>query len=796
MEMETTTSKTLTGQQASRSPVANLDSFDVIIIGAGQAGMAAAHRLIFEQQQQCHRQPSSPSSSSSSPPLTPLRLLILEATDHVGGRTRNYDVKTGKYDTISDHVVELGGTWLSPSHTATLELLNQLDLDVYQASFLSNNDDKQEENKDKSVSENGTKDQDDVEFPWWWWGVDYSEQEMKRLQRIVLHVHNIEGGCSAGDASDVTPSSSSNGSGSRRILFSTAQSFLESMDETTLVELDQAGKVINEDCAAIRGQDGFNVWEQPSVGAEWQRLDSVSTAQRFLEPSLKSSPSPMLTSPNARNILRNAIHNKNAQEPEQVSYLYNLISWGGSNSGPGPDTQYRVRGGTQAIPLRIADKLMEEQQQQNYGYRCQITFDSPVTKICHKAQDNGSGGVDVTIQNGQTFHADTAVLVTGSPATIQRNIVFEPSLPKHQSDLLLVDSSSWSTSSDPNNKMPMGCCIKFMAIYKQNGPWWRENNLQGDVLSSYLPPSLSLTIPKYPGSDDPVEYIPIFPYCFDVSPYSQDHGILCCFLEGDFVYKHFHTLDRQQQEELFREFLRLSFENIVDGKMDDADSRPVWEPDAFLIADWGSVAEPFVGGAYTSYFPPGVLSHQRHWEAYRQVKKMPPNVFLAGADYHAGYGNGYIEGAIRSGQAAADSIWERRTSPVTTTRKSKRSLGTLTAAFVVTATALLMMISAPIASEAFVPPSNAGSRLHRPKFTQHQPRIGILRSVGEDGNHSKRRSRKNKHDNKNQSKLLSRWISWMKFGKLAPSSRDASELKMREAEELGGVARSERYSSR
>jgi monoamine oxidase len=32
------------------------------------------------------------------------------------------------------------------------------------------------------------------------------------------------------------------------------------------------------------------------------------------------------------------------------------------------------------------------------------------------------------------------------------------------------------------------------------------------------------------------------------------------------------------------------------------------------------------------------------------------NLFLAGADYHAGYGNGYIEGAIRSGQGAADLI--------------------------------------------------------------------------------------------------------------------------------------------
>ena len=37
----------------------------------------------------------------------------------------------------------------------------------------------------------------------------------------------------------------------------------------------------------------------------------------------------------------------------------------------------------------------------------------------------------------------------------------------------------------------------------------------------------------------------------------------------------------------------------------------------------------------------------------RKMEKLP-GVFLAGADYHAGFGNGYIEGAIRAGQAAAE----------------------------------------------------------------------------------------------------------------------------------------------
>jgi hypothetical protein len=60
------------------------------------------------------------------------------------------------------------------------------------------------------------------------------------------------------------------------------------------------------------------------------------------------------------------------------------------------------------------------------------------------------------------------------------------------------------------------------------------------------------------------------------------------------------------------------------------------------------------------------------------------------------------------------------------------------------------------------------------------------------------------HDDDDTAAEKTRWVSWMTFGKLiktaAPSVPSSSsrrdELKMREAEELGGIARSERYSSR
>jgi monoamine oxidase len=115
-------------------------------------------------------------------------------------------------------------------------------------------------------------------------------------------------------------------------------------------------------------------------------------------------------------------------------------------------------------------------------------------------------------------------------------------------------------------------------------------------------------------------------------------------------------MSNQEQKNTMIEFLRLSFQEYVN-ETESAHSRPLWEPDEFISGDWGPGTE-FIGGAYTSYFPPNVLSRIDNWQAYRQVEK-GPNVFWAGADYHAGFGNGYIEGAIRSGQYAADQIRRR-----------------------------------------------------------------------------------------------------------------------------------------
>jgi monoamine oxidase len=270
-------------------------------------------------------------------------------------------------------------------------------------------------------------------------------------------------------------------------------------------------------------------------------------------------------------------------------------------------------------------------------------FDQYSGKIIQLPNDDGMDAVikatkdvrvEVETHDGRTYTAKAAI-ITGAPPVVSK-ISFTPELPKDQRRLL-------------EQQMPMGRSMKFAAIYNR-GPWWRQHGLQGDILASGLPKELSI-----PGGEEP-----LFGYCFDLSPFSRKVGVLSCFLEGS-SYNYFASLSKDRQQELMREFLRLTFEDLIQEEDDEIicndDKRPLWEPDSFVVGDWGP-DNPFVGGAYTSYFPPGVLSDPISWKTYRQQEKLP-NVFLAGADYHAGFGNGYVEGAVRSGQQAADLILQR-----------------------------------------------------------------------------------------------------------------------------------------
>lgn len=79
------------------------DILDVVIIGAGLAGLTAARDL---HQAGCES------------------FLVLEARDRVGGRTLNYDVGGG-------YVTEVGGQWIGPGQTAVADLARELEVGTF-----------------------------------------------------------------------------------------------------------------------------------------------------------------------------------------------------------------------------------------------------------------------------------------------------------------------------------------------------------------------------------------------------------------------------------------------------------------------------------------------------------------------------------------------------------------------------------------------------------------------------------------------------------------------------------------
>merc|ERR1712032_1008227 len=109
---------------------------------------------------------------------------------------------------------------------------------------------------------------------------------------------------------------------------------------------------------------------------------------------------------------------------------------------------------------------------------------------------------------------------------------------------------------------------------------------------------------------------------------------------------HFTRLSQDRQRKLMTQFLSLSFN----------DSRAESYEPSFIFHNWAD--QPFARGAYTGFFATGVMSVPEFWDAYRDMEKLP-GILFAGADYHTGFGNGYIEGGIRDGQKAADFVHKR-----------------------------------------------------------------------------------------------------------------------------------------
>lgn len=200
--------------------------------------------------------------------------------------------------------------------------------------------------------------------------------------------------------------------------------------------------------------------------------------------------------------------------------------------------------------------------------------------------------VTVTTRAGETFSGSQVIVAV--PPTLAGRLDYEPALPSWRDQL--------------TQRVPAGSVIKQYLVYER--PFWRDAGLNGQAGSSVGPVKVT----------------------FDNTAPGATRGIMMGFLEGAEA----RTWARRSADDRRRAFI----DSLV--PLFGEESR---HPIEYLERDW--MAEEFTRGCYGAHFAPGV------WTAYGPALTEPVGrIHWAGAE-HASVWNGYMEGAVRSGEATA-----------------------------------------------------------------------------------------------------------------------------------------------
>lgn len=210
-------------------------------------------------------------------------------------------------------------------------------------------------------------------------------------------------------------------------------------------------------------------------------------------------------------------------------------------------------------------------------------------------QQLAGGGVRVRTRNGEEF-TGSEVIVT-LPPTLAGRLIYDPVLPSWRDQL--------------TQRLPAGSVIKVHAAYDE--PFWRGAGLNGQVASDRGPVKVT----------------------FDNSPPSGNPGVLMGFLEGNDARAWARRSSTERREVVLECFARYFGPAAL-------------QPREYIERDW--MDQEFTRGCYGAHFAPG------GWTAYGHALREPVGaIHWAGAEY-APVWNGYMEGAIRSGEATAAAI--------------------------------------------------------------------------------------------------------------------------------------------
>ncbi len=209
--------------------------------------------------------------------------------------------------------------------------------------------------------------------------------------------------------------------------------------------------------------------------------------------------------------------------------------------------------------------------------------------------DHDDQGVKVTTRAGETVSAQRAIVTL--PPTLAGRIEYGPALPSWRDQL--------------TQRLPAGSVIKLYAIYDE--PFWRADGLNGQAASEQGPVKVT----------------------FDNTPPAGNPGVLVGFMEAN------------DGREWARRTITERRQATIDCMVRYFGPKAA-HPIEYLERDW--MAEEFSRGCYGAHFTPGV------WTAYGPALTEPIGpIHWAGAECSPVW-NGYMEGAVRSGERTAADV--------------------------------------------------------------------------------------------------------------------------------------------
>jgi monoamine oxidase len=206
-----------------------------------------------------------------------------------------------------------------------------------------------------------------------------------------------------------------------------------------------------------------------------------------------------------------------------------------------------------------------------------------------------SGAKYVVTADGITVTAKKVVVAV--PPPLAARITYDPLLPAARDQL--------------GQRLPMGSIGKAIAVY--DTPFWRADGLNGQVVSDSG----------------------VVRSTFDNSPPDASYGALMGFIEADEM----RAYDAASVDEVKAAVLK-DYANYFGDKAKS--------PTSFVLQRWNN--EGFSRGGPVAFAPPGVLT-----DYGTSLRKPVGGIHWAGTETST-YWNGYMDGAVRSGERVAKEV--------------------------------------------------------------------------------------------------------------------------------------------